>query len=108
MCVEAPAYRRILVRRPSIGTSARTSHRRPGGGSITVTARWGRSTTVSVRGETLVDLPTRHADEMSAERPLSWTLRGGSTTVSGEAGGLAAVQDEASRRAQQYLWPHGQ
>src|SRR5690242_1795833 len=98
MCVEAPAYRRILVRRPSIGASARTSHRRPGGRSITVT----------VHGETLVDLPTRHADEMSAERPLSCTLRGGSTTVSGEAGGLAAVQGEASRRAQQYLWPHGQ
>jgi hypothetical protein len=46
------------------------------------TTRGGRtSASVSVNGKTLVDLPTRHADEVVAERPPSAANRGASTTV---------------------------
>src|SRR6185369_11909989 len=41
----------------------------------------GGSATVSVDRQTVVDLPTRHADGTGAERPPSWPLRGGSTIV---------------------------
>src|SRR5262249_22164065 len=38
-------------------------------------------TTVHMSSQTMADPPTRHADEMSAERPPSCTFRGRSTTV---------------------------
>ena len=42
----------------------------------------GGSSTVYVNTRTVVDPPTRHADEMSAQRPPSGPIRGRSTTVS--------------------------
>src|SRR6185437_1318150 len=42
------------------------------------------STAVSANTHTVVDPPTRHADEMSAQRPPSAATRGRSTTVSSQ------------------------
>jgi hypothetical protein len=39
------------------------------------------SATVSVDAQTVVDRPTRHADETAADQPPSGAFRGGSTTV---------------------------
>src|SRR5690242_11981404 len=41
----------------------------------------GASTIVYIDRMTVVDVPTRHADELSAERPPSGTFGGGSTNV---------------------------
>jgi hypothetical protein len=46
----------------------------------------GGSTTVSVNGQTVVDLPTRRAGGTVAERPPSRAVRGRSTTVYTERG----------------------
>ena len=61
-------------------------------------ARWlesggGGSTTVDVSRQTVVDAPTRLADEMSAERPASGPLRGASTTVTATAGPIRRWAD---------------
>src|SRR5690242_2396053 len=65
------------------------------------------SATVSVDGQTAVDLPTRHADVMSAERPTSGVNRGGSTTVTARAaqtgGGSATVDRRLSGHAYRAL-----
>src|SRR5215470_3674985 len=44
------------------------------------------STTVYAHAQTVVDAPSRHADAMSAERPPSGPVRGGSTTVTTNPG----------------------
>ena len=67
-------------------------------------ARWlesggGGSTTVDVSRQTVVDAPTRLADEMSAERPASGPLRGASTTVTATAGPIRRWADPTLGRS---------
>jgi hypothetical protein len=60
------------------GSTVATRVERPGS-----VRYWGRgaSATVSVQPKTMVDPPTGHAGEMSADRPPSAPIRGGSATV---------------------------
>jgi len=46
----------------------------------------GASATVAAAGQTVATLPPRHADTMSADRPPSAAIRGGSTTVTARPG----------------------